>query len=526
MDPCVKVLGADFELANSLESGHRLDGNPGDAAKRLLDEISGYPRERWGGTLIEWGRRFLPSSGGSAYIDSEHLEINLPEHTRAEDHAALMHAGLRLARQAQVAASAKLSSNQRLNVMAAVSDGHQSWGHHLNVCVRRELFDDMFTRKPHLAGFLATHLATAPVYAGHGTVGPGNERPMCDYQLSQRADWFEEFVGHQTTHRRPLLNLRDEPHAGDTLARMHIIYFDNVLCPIACYLKAGTTQLVLAMMETGWTDPSLMLDDPLGAAAEVSRDLSLKAPLRLAARGRSASAVEVQKALAGLAGEFVASGEAAQCVPGAEAIVKCWRETLDLLAKREFAALARRCDWVLKYLLLDRQRGRRGWTWQSPELKVLDLIFSSLDPQEGLFWQMAAAGQVEAMPAPERVERFLREPPDDTRAYLRAHVLRRFGDHVSSMDWDRIRFRLQTDRYWWSETALPLPDPTAYGREESEPILQRCQTLTELVAALGVEASAAFGYGYGRPVSDRSDVWGQRGDGWHGKSSRQIGYYR
>src|SRR5262249_40022227 len=55
MDPCVKVLGADFELANSLESNHRLDGNPGDAAKRLLDEISGYPRERWGGTLIEWG---------------------------------------------------------------------------------------------------------------------------------------------------------------------------------------------------------------------------------------------------------------------------------------------------------------------------------------------------------------------------------------------------------------------------------------------------------------------------------------
>src|SRR5262249_58614505 len=121
---------------------------------------------------------------------------------------------------------------------------------------------------------------------------------------------FEEFVGHQTTHRRPLLNLRDEPHAGDTLARMHIIYFDNVLCPIACYLKAGTTQLVLAMMECGWTDPSLLLDDPLGAAMAVSRDLSLKTPLRLAARNRSARAVEVQKAPADLAGGVRASGGA------------------------------------------------------------------------------------------------------------------------------------------------------------------------------------------------------------------------
>ena len=34
------------------------------------------------------------------------------------------------------------------------------------------------------------------------------------------------------------MNLRDESHAGDGLARMHIIYFDNVLCPIANYLKA------------------------------------------------------------------------------------------------------------------------------------------------------------------------------------------------------------------------------------------------------------------------------------------------
>src|SRR5262249_27095290 len=129
-------------------------------------------------------------------------------------------------------------------------------------------------------------------------------------------------------------------------------------------------------------------------------------------------------------------------------------------------------------------------------------------------------------PAPERVERFLREPPDDTRAYLRAHVLRRFGDHVSSMDWDRIRFRLQTDRYWWSETALPLLDPTAYGRAESEPILQRCQTLTELVAALGVEANPGYGSSYGRPVSEGRDVRGERSDGWPGKSPRRIGYYR
>jgi hypothetical protein len=522
MNPCVKVIGADFELANSLENGHRHDGHVNEAAKRLLEELPGYPRERAWGTLIEWGRRFLPCNGGSAYIDSDHLEINLPEHTRAADHAAHMHAGLKLARGAQVAASAKLPAGSRLNVMAAVSDGQQSWGHHLNVMVRRDLFDDMFTRKPHLAGFLATHLATAPVYAGHGAVGASNDRPPCTYQLSQRADWFEELVGHQTTHRRPLLNLRDEPHAGEKFARMHIIYFDNVLCPIACHLKAGTTQLVLAMMEAGWADPGLLLDDPLTAALEVSRDLTLQKPLTMARRGVHWSAVEVQKALADLAGEFIASGEAGDAVPGAEEIVRLWRETLDLLGRKDFGALARRCDWVLKFVLLERQRARRGLSWESPELKCLDLIFSSLDPQEGLFWQMAAAGLVEAMPAPETVERFVQEPPDDTRAYLRAHVLRRFGNHVVDLDWDRIRFRLQTDRYWWSETAVDMPDPTAFGKEETEEIVQRCQTLSDLVEALGVEAKPGR---YGYSSVPQREAWGQRWGGYDSRPPKLPGRY-
>src|SRR5262249_26335548 len=428
MDPCKKIIGCDFELANSLERDGRADGNVSEAAKLLLDEIRGYPRERgWGGSYLEWGRRFLEGNGGSAYIDSDHLEINLPEHTRATDHATVLHAGLRIARDAQVAAQAKLTRG-RINVMAAVSDGHESWGHHLNIMVSRRLFDDMFSRKPHLLGFFATHLATAAVFAGHGHVGPSNNRPACEYQLSQRADWFEELVGHQTTHDRPLLNLRDEAHAGRTLARMHIITFDNVLCPVANLLKAGTTQLVLAMAEAGWADPAAQLGDPLAASAEVSRDLTLKKPLPLVGRGRHASAVEVQRRLADLAGEFVASGECGDAVPGAAAVVSLWHDTLDRLARRDLEGPTGRSRRVVKALVADGFRGRRGLSWASPDVKCLDLLFSSLDPQEGLFWQMAAAGQVDNMPSAETVERYVAGPPDDTRAYLRAHALRRFGE--------------------------------------------------------------------------------------------------
>jgi proteasome accessory factor A len=528
LEPCTKVLGADFELSNALEVGDSENGRVSRAAKRLLEQIDGYPkREYWGGTEIEWGRRFLSSSGASAYIDSDHLEINLPEHTRAADHPVIVFAGLRIAQKAQVAASAKLPQGGRINVTAAVSDGKQSWGHHLNVMIRRELFNALFMRKPHVAGFVATHLATATLYTGQGQVGAGNDRAACAYQLSQRADWFEEMFGHQTMHDRPLLNLRDEAHAGDGLARLHIIFFDRVLCPVANTLMAGATQLVLAMAEAGWTDPRLLLDDPLAAAHAVSRDLSLKQPLALAGRGRYANAVQVQQSLADLAGEFVASGAASDVVPGAEAIVASWRETVDLLRRRELAALMRRCDWALKYLLLERHRARKGLSWSAAEMKALDLRYSSLDPDEGLFWQMARAGQVDSMPAPERIEHFFREPPDDTRAYLRAHVLRCFGEHVADLNWGWIRFRLRTHPFWRSESLIAMPDPSRFGRAESDPLLARSQTLEELVDAVGAEAPPPwFGNGGGHGTChhrtwdpDRSSgsgaTWYPRSAGWY-----------
>jgi len=44
------------------------------------------------------------------------------------------------------------------------------------------------------------------------------------YQLSQRADFFEEEIGLETTLKRPIVNTRDEPHAdAQKYRRLHVI---------------------------------------------------------------------------------------------------------------------------------------------------------------------------------------------------------------------------------------------------------------------------------------------------------------
>jgi proteasome accessory factor A len=291
--------------------------------------------------------------------------------------------------------------------------------------------------------------------------------------------------------RRPLLNLRDEPHAANGLARLHLIYHDTVLAPIANWLLAGTTQIVVAMCEDGWSDPTLQLDDPVGVASLISRDLSLTQKLPTAVRGKSATAVQLQQEFAQRAGEFVASGAVSDAVPDAEQIVELWQSTLALLRERDLDALARRCDNWLKYLLLDRHRGRSGVAWQSDPMRLLDLQFSSLDPSEGLFLQMAQAGVVEGMPSDEQIDRFVDEPPDETRAYLRAHILRRFGTAVHRMDWSWIDFRVPTSRGWWSSASVALPDPRRHTREECAAALAECRSLDDLVNAFSTTDATA-----------------------------------
>ena len=170
-------------------------------------------------------------------------------------------------------------------------------------------------------------------------------------------------------------------------------------------------------------------------------------------------------------------------MPDAEQIVALWLDTLDLLKHSEAEGLAKRCDAWLKYLLLARQRGRRNLRWSSDEMRVADSMFASLDPDDSLFFQAAASGFVERMPDKETIERFAFEPPDDTRAYFRAHVLRRHGPAVSSMDWSRITFRVPGARHWSSFADIPLRDPRRFNRADTETLLDDCSTLEELVEA-------------------------------------------
>ncbi len=530
-----KLCGADIELGNFVLGVERPEGSGAEASRALLREIDGVSGTPASQTTCgcatcrarllwsageddaafdpeapdpqDWGRKFLASNGGCAYIDLDHLELCLPEVLSAYDHVACWHAMLRIAQAALAAANARQAPGRKLQVLVNNSDGGgNSYGSHLSFLVTRRAFDDIFHRKLHHMAYLAAYQASSIVFTGQGKVRSENGALPASYQLSQRADFFETMTGVQTTFRRPLVNSRDEPLCGSAgrlggaadagkpgagMARLHVIFFDNTLCPVASLLKVGVTQIVLAMLEAGRVDPKLTLDDPLAAVARWSHDSHLRARAALTS-GSELTAVELQLLFCEQARSFVDGGGCEGLVPRAPEILELWEDTLQKLHARNLEALAPRLDWVLKLTLLERARNaERRLAWESPEMKHLDHLYSSLDPAEGLYWALAGNGFVESVVGEAEVARFVREPPEDTRAWGRTALLRSVGrGAVASVDWDSVRLKTGANGSGVSYRSVELANPLGSTRRELEPVLRRASTLDDVLNAIEAPPSS------------------------------------
>ena len=249
--------GSDYQYGSTRGAGDGCGGgysrgsyDDGDEYGSHYGYGQSYGGKQGGCNPQDRGRRFLATNGGCVYIDLNHLELCLPEVLRAEDHVAAWHAMVRLAQDALRRANARMPEGKRIVAFANNSDGSgNSYGSHMNIMTTRKCWEDLFHRRLHHMLCLASHFVSSIVYTGSGKVGSENGRPWVDYQIAQRADFFEALTGMQTTYHRPIVNSRDEALCGpssmwrreagmdEKLARLHVIFYDSTLCHVASFLK-------------------------------------------------------------------------------------------------------------------------------------------------------------------------------------------------------------------------------------------------------------------------------------------------
>jgi proteasome accessory factor A len=499
-------------------------------AETLNAETEVNASAAYGRDYTGYGYGYAPHSlmlpnGARFYIDHAHPEYSTAEAATPRGVVAADKAGEiiveRCRRRAN--ASGRLPPGQEIAIYKNNSD-HKgvSYGCHENYLLAAPTFEALLERKLHRTLMvLVPFLVTRTILCGAGKVGAENGTPPAGFQLAQRADFFETLIGLQTTHHRPLINTRDEPHADARyFRRLHVIVGDANMAEYSTYLKVGATQLVLLMLEDDAIRLNLTLEDPVAAVQAVSRDLTFAQALPLE-RGGAASALEIQREYLRLAQRYLDERGGSEAL---REVAQVWEDTLDKLAD-DWRLLGARLDWAIKRNLLERylQSQQCDWEtvarWQTPVEVTLDLDHQTVgdDParlletirawypnqahlleryarQEGLNWadywrqrdiyftrrrldleyhdirrgpeaqnagvfyRLQARGAVERLLTDEEIARRVDAPPEDTRAYLRGYCLAHYADRLRHADWSELSFNEPGGRQSYH---LALPDPSA-----------------------------------------------------------------
>ena len=416
------------------------------------------------------------TNGARYYVDHAHPEFSSPECADALEALTYDRAGEAIVIRSMEAADAASHDGSRLVVYKNNSDGKgNSYGCHENYLMDRET---PFSRV--VAG-ITPHFVTRQLFCGAGKVGSEtavHERGAVDFQLSQRAEFFEEQVGLETTLKRPIVNTRDEPHADPhRYRRLHVIVGDANLCEVATFLKLGTTALVLAMVEDEVAaGRPLALADPVRAIHAVAADRTLSVPLALA-DGSTATALDIQWELFGQARKY-AEDRGLECL-GPESVgrdvVDRWEQVLHGL-ETDPPSLARQIDWVAKLQLLEAYRARHGCAWDDPRLAAVDLQYHDLRPGRSLFARL----DTERLVPEAAVAAAVTDPPRTTRAWFRGECLKRWPASVATANWDSLVFDLGSDPL----RRVPMMDPLKGTAEHVEALLDSCTSPAELVDRL------------------------------------------
>ena len=490
-----KVCGIETEYGIHAQGG---DGNPITASSVLVNayaahvdrrtgwdfedetpanDARGFSREGSMAPVVETHlANTVLTNGARYYVDHAHPEYSTPE--CADPLTLVLHdkAGEEVLRRSMRAAASMFPDAPSIVVYKNNSDGKgNSYGCHENYLVDRAV---PFAK---VAAGVVPHFVTRQLYTGAGKVGVETsalDRTSVVFQLSQRAEFFEEVIGLETTLKRPIVNTRDEPHADPRrFRRLHVIVGDANLSEVATLLKVGTTALVLAMIEDEVAPPrELTPVAPVRAMHEVSADLTLAKPLPLV-DGSTATALEVQWELYTAARKY--GDQRGLGVLGSEQVGEMvldrWESVLHRL-ESDPSSLDHQLDWVAKRKLVDAYRARHGCGWDDSRLAALDLQYHDLRPERSLFARVG----MERLVDDEAVMRAVTEPPADTRAWFRGQCLWRWPGAVVTANWDSLVFDLGTDPL----RRVPMMDPLRGTAAHTAELLEASATPEQLLERL------------------------------------------
>jgi proteasome accessory factor A len=410
------------------------------------------------------------SNGGRLYFDDEAQPANsgLIEWATPECRTALQATlydlvGEALLAKALPAAEAMLGG--RLTLLKNNTDGvGHTYGCHENYLIPRKspYLPNEADFSQYLVRSLIPFMVTRQILCGAGQIGRyGHARDeKVGFQLSQRADFMVSILSEDARGHRSIINTRNEPHADPhKYRRLHILVGDANVSPWCTWMKLGTTQLVLDMIDEMALDPVLTLVEPITGLRAISYNgYAYKVPVILNGSETTRNALEIQRQYLEAVKAFYQN---AALDSDKASLIAEWEEVLEALDGDPFS-LGDRVDWVTKLKLMREERLlNHQSTWDAPALGEINLRYHDIHPEYGLAPMLKKEGVIfygdmSEVFDQEKIIAAARVPPQTTRARIRGNYANMCNlNHVTpSADWTRIKL---------GETTVQLDDPLEFS---------------------------------------------------------------
>ena len=327
---------------------------------------------------------------------------------------------------------------------------------------------------------ITPHFVTRQIVVGAGKVGcelSGVSTAEVPFQISQRADFFEEEVGLETTLKRPIVNTRDEPHCdASKYRRLHVIVGDANMSETATLVKLGATSILLAMIEDDVVGDDWTLANPVAAIRHVSHDPSLQRLVTLR-NGRRVTALEIQWGLLELSLKYERSHglEPVGHDVGRE-VLALWEGILTGLESNP-ESVAHQVDWVAKRRIVHAYAARHDAQPGDARLKALDLQYHDLRRDKCLARRVG----LDVLTTDAEVLDAMTNPPLTTRAYFRGRCLAKWPDEIVAANWDSMVFDIGREPL----RRVPMMEPLRGTAESVARLIDESDTPAELLARLG-----------------------------------------
>jgi len=375
---------------------------------------------------------FLPN-GARFYQDTGcHPEYATPECASIRSVITHDKAGERMLASRLKPAQKKLASEGYVGTLYAYKNNVDSMGNtygcHENYLLDRRV--DFW----HLAEQITPFFITRQLYCGAGKIY--REQGQAGFAISQRASHIHEASSSSTTSSRSIINTRDEPHAdAERYRRLHMIVGDSNMSEYTAYLKVGITGMLLSVLEEGGKFPNLSLADPVGALQQISTDLSLSAPLKMA-KGGEMTALQIQWRYLKVAARHFRGLKRGVF----RHLLNDWEAVLTAL-ETDPDSLSDRIDWIAKRQVMRGLMQRKGCDWGDPRVAMLDLQYHDIDPERGIYYLLERQGKMRRICRDREIDRAIVEAPNDTRARIRGQFIRfaKERNRPYSVDWTYLK---------------------------------------------------------------------------------------